>query len=46
MHQFPFPSNQFARQLVRLTFSKVCVLYGGAGVLRTLGALSSLQDDI
>jgi hypothetical protein len=37
---------QFGRQLVKMNFSKVCVLYGGAGVLRILGALSSLQDDL
>ncbi len=36
---------QFARQLVRLAFPKVCVLDGGAGVLRTLGLLTSLNND-
>lgn len=36
---------QFARQLVRMNYSKVCVLSGGAGVLRTLGLLTSLHDD-
>ncbi|XP_064391569.1 TBC domain-containing protein kinase-like protein isoform X2 [Halichondria panicea] len=35
----------FARQLVRLAFPKVCVLDGGAGVLRTLGLLTSLNND-
>lgn len=38
-------SPQLARQLVRLNFPKVCVLYGGAGVLRSIGLLSSIQDD-
>ena len=40
-----YVSLQFARQLVRMNYSKVCVLSGGAGVLRTLGLLTSLHDD-
>lgn len=37
---------QFARQLVRLNFSQVCLLHGGAGILRSQGLLSSLQDSL
>ncbi|XP_011410154.1 PREDICTED: TBC domain-containing protein kinase-like protein [Amphimedon queenslandica] len=34
----------FARQLVRLNFHHVCTLNGGAGVLRSLGLLSSVLE--
>ena len=33
---------QFARQLVRLNFPRVCLLQGGTGVLRSLGLLSAI----
>ncbi|KAL5477249.1 hypothetical protein EMCRGX_G024018 [Ephydatia muelleri] len=38
-------SAKFAGQLIRMHFPRVCVLQGGAGMLRSLGLLCSLNND-